>query len=353
MKRSIGIFVAVFATVMAGVFGVMGMATAPVSAATGSSALSIAPKKNYVVTPGQEINDTLRIRNIDKSKPLNLQLQVIDFTYTDDSGTPKLILDKDAPMKPWSLKPYLNVPHSVSIGPGETKTVDISLLMSKKQGAGSYYSAIIYSTGAGQGQGETSNIGLSASGVTLVFASIPGDVNENLVLQDFGAYTSKNQGNNGFVRFTMQKPHQLAYTLKNNGNVTESPVGSITYKYMFGKEQKITNVNPTGSLALIGQARTFVTCIKLHEEEKDSADKKCDNPTLWPGLYTMHLDLYYGQNGNNTREIVGNSYFWYLPWWFLVPFLIIVALLIIALWRLVSKVRRALYGPQTKAKRRK
>lgn len=348
MKRIIGIAVGAFTLAVSSVFV---LSSAPVSA-VGSSALSIAPKKNYVVTPGDTIEDTLRITNVDNTRPLSLQLSVIDFTYTDDTGTPKLIVDQDIPMKTWSLKPYIEVPESVTIQPGESETVDISLLMPEEQGAGSYYSAILYSTGSTSDGG---NVGLSASGTTLVFATVPGEVNQDLTLKNFGAYFGKSPDSDGYSKVSMQKPKEIAYTLENKGNVAESPVGSIIYKHMFGQEKKITDVNPNGSLALIGQSRTFVSCIELKELEEDdnSRARVCEDKFMWPGLYTMHLDLYYGQNGNNTREVVGSSYFWYLPWWFLVPVLLIVAIIIIFTWKFVAKVRGAMYGPKTTAKRRK
>src|SRR5690606_28207407 len=134
---------------------------------------SITPKKEYVIESGKDVKDELRIRNLDDTKPLELTLRVIDFTYTDDGGTPKLILDENAPQTSWSLRPYMTVENQVTIEPGATKTVPISVAIPKEVGAGSYYSAIIYAAGS-EGFTEASNVGLSASGVTLVFTTVPG-----------------------------------------------------------------------------------------------------------------------------------------------------------------------------------
>lgn len=320
------------------------------ASAQSSAALSIIPKKNYVIESGKSIDDTLTIRNLDTERELQLNLRVIDFTYTDDGGTPKLMLAEDAPQTTWSLKPFIEIPTSVVVPAGSSKTVDMSVSIPSTQGAGSYYSAIVYSSGAPDG----GNVGLSASGVTLAFVSVPGEVKENLVLEKFGAYhMASGTDKGGYVFMTAKKPWTIAYTLKNEGNVAESPVGSITLRNMFGQEQTINNINPNSSLALIGQSRTFTSCIKLTEEEVPFGEgttqsTSCSEPDLWPGLYTATLDMYYGQNGNNTKEINSTASFWYLPWWFVIAFLVALGAAAFFIWRLVRKIQGHKYATQRK-----
>lgn len=310
--------------------------------AESSASLSIEPKKNYVIEPGKSVDDKMTIRNLDSSAELKLTLRVVDFSYTDNGGTPKLMLDPDAPQTTWSLKPFLSAPESVSIPPSSSRTVDLKVSIPANQGAGSYYSAILYSSGASEG----GNVGLSASGVTLVFASVPGKVNENLTLKDFGAYRrSPSDKNPSFPFITMAEPDSIGYILQNNGNVAESPVGSFTLTSMFGQKTLITNVNPSGSLALIGQSRLFTTCIKLKTDDVklDGAAARsntCVDPGLWPGRYTIALDLFYGQNGNNTEEIVKTTSFWYLPGWFIALSVVVLGFIAYIVWRIVRAGRR-------------
>lgn len=311
------------------------------TASADSASLSIVPTKSYTVEPGKTIDDTLLIRNIDKTDSLNLTLRVIDFTYTDDSGTPKLYLGNNEPQTTWSLKSYLNVPETVTIPAGGSQTLDISLSIPSNVGAGSYYSAIVYSSGAAEG----GNVGLSASNVTLVFASVPGEVNEKLTLEKLGAYRqAKGDKKADYVYFTADKPDSIAYTLNNQGNVTESPVGSITIRDWFGNERVIDDVNPNGSLALIGQTRTYIACIKSKAQEAEINGEKihstaCVEPDLWPGFYTVKLDLFYGQNGNNTEEITGTASFWYLPWWFVIMVIVGLGVLFVVGWLVSDKIR--------------
>jgi len=347
-------------TVIAGlavlVFAASVLQAVPASAQS-SASLSIVPKKNYIIEPGKSAKDTLTVRNLDTERTLELTLRVVDFTYTDDGGTPKLLLAEDAPQTTWSLKPFLTIPKSVKIPPKSSKTLDMNVAIPANHGAGSYYSAILYSSGAPDG----GNVGLSASGVTLVFTSIPGEVNENLKLEKFGGYTQPTQNKKGgFYFITGDKPRTLAYTLKNEGNVTEAPVGSITLKNLFGQEQVINNVNPNSSLALIGQSRTFTACIKSESENLDfnggtTQTTACADSGLWPGYYNASLDLYYGQNGNRTQEITSSASFWYLPVWFVVSVLVILAAAAFGIWRLVEKIKGQKYASQRKklSRRRK
>ena len=337
MKRFNSFFIAAIALAVTAAF----VAPAFPVAAQSSASLSIVPKKNYIIEPGKSVNDRLIIRNLDDKAELVLTLRVVDFTYTDDGGTPKLMLDADAPQTTWSLKPFMKVPKTVKIPAKSSKSVDMSVDIPAGHGAGSYYSAIVYSSGTSEG----GNVGLNASGVTLAFVSIPGKVNEDLKLEKFGAYKlAVKDKKPSYTSFTMDEPQNMAYTLKNGGNVTEAPVGSITIKDIFGREQTITDVNPNQSLALIGQTRTYTACIKLKTEEVALGDSKvpskvCDSPKLWPGYYTASLNLLYGQNGNNTKEVNGTAYFWYMPLWFIIVLIVLVLAIAFGIWMIIRKVR--------------
>jgi len=317
------------------------------ASAVGSSGLSITPRKNYIIKPGETITDKLTIGNLDNTQDLDLSLRMIDFTFTDQSGTPKLSLAANAPQTPWSLKSFTTLPKTVIVPAGGSKTVNYSITIPKSQGAGSYYSAIMYQAGGANG----GNVALNASGVTLVFASVPGTVRENMALQKFGAYTSEDNGVTGGFTFiaTNGAPKMLAYALKNEGNVFESPAGNIVLKDMFGHQVGNITTNPSSSLALLGQTRLFTSCIKtvqqkIQLEGGTSKDTSCVNPGLKPGKYTASLDVFYGQNGNQTHEIAKVATFWYLPWWFLVLLVIILGALIGGGFWAKRKIQAAIKG---------
>jgi len=306
-----------------------------------SSSLSIAPKKTYLIEPGETEKDKLNIRNLDGTSDLTLYLRVIDFTYTDETGTPKLMLDTEAEPTTWSLRSYLKVPESVTVPKGKSTSVDMSVTMPKGIGAGSYYSAIVYSTSAPDATGK-GNVGLAASGTTLAFVTVPGEMNENMNFLKLGAYDSTAKK---YMYLATNEPQVIGYTLENKGNVAEAPVGSMTLKnLLFGFEYKVPQVNPNKSLALIGQTRTFEACVKTASQDPNfngdtNEGNQCVSAGLWPGLYSVNAELFYGQNGNLTKEMHKNAHFWYLPLWFIV--IVVLALLVAAfyIWRTVVALR--------------
>lgn len=352
MKQFKSVVLATFAIVAIGI--VPFLASLPTGAQS-SAALSIPPKKNYTLDPGRSVNDTLVVRNLDGERELNLSVRVVDFSFMDDGGAPELFLAEDAPQTTWSLKPFLTVPETVTIPPRESRTLDVNVSIPEGQGGGSFYSAIVYSTSSPDG----GNVGLSASGVTLMFTNISGDVDETMTLEKFGAYrTASRDREASYLRFTTVEPEMIAYTLKNEGNVTQSPVGSITLKNIFGGERVITNVNPNDSLALRGQTRTFTSCIKLKNEETafeggTVQTNACVPSGLWPGRYKATINLLYGQNGNETQEINGTAVFWYMPWWFIAVLLVVILAIAYGVWRIVRKVRGGSGKVALKNKRRR
>src|SRR6185369_8783169 len=96
----------------------------PASAVTtgGSAGLSITPRKNYIINPGQTVTDKLVIGNLDSKADLYLSLRMIDFTFTGQTGTPKLNLAQNVPPTPWSLESFTTLPKSVTVPAGSTKT---------------------------------------------------------------------------------------------------------------------------------------------------------------------------------------------------------------------------------------
>jgi hypothetical protein len=295
-----------------------------------SRGLGITPRRDITLEAGKSVTDELTISNLNSNDELSLSLQIIDFGAQDETGTPALRLDPNAVQTAWSLKPFIKAPQNVVIEPGKTKTIKYTVSIPAGQGAGSYYSAIRYSAeGADSGQ-----VAIGASGATLVFVTVPGKTKESLILQKFGAYDIKKDATNGSYRsfFVGSPPKELAYTVKNQGNVAEQPAGSILIKNMFGKQVKvIKDANPKASLALIDQTRRFQVCIDQPDDDKASAEAvDCKKVSLAPGRYTATLNVFYGINGNATQEIITTASFWYLPVWFLIVVTLVLLGLVVA-----------------------
>jgi hypothetical protein len=304
------------------VLGSFFIANAPVSAQ--SNGLGITPRINLTAKPGGLINDSLRINNLSNTQPLNLQVSLVDFRPANETGTPQLIQDPSVAPTPWSLKPYVSIPEFVTVPAGQSKSIPFTVKFPPSVGAGSYYSAIEYKAVGNQNQQKVT---VSASSATLMFVNVEGNASELLSLLDFGPIASPGGG----IKSSFAKaPSQFTYRLKNSGNLNESPAGSIVVKNMLGHVVAgIDNVNPKSELALIGQTRRFEVCYpkKLDQDSLVKATN-CQPLKITPGKYTAQLVLLYGQNGQPSRQIGANATFWYLPLWFILVVIIVLAVIV-------------------------
>lgn len=318
--------------------------------AADSNGLGITPRKDYVVQPGEKREDTLFVSNLSTTQSLRVRMEVLDFTPKDETGTPALQLNANAPQTPWSLKPFLTHPADVVIAPGKSANVPISIQIPEGQGAGSYYSAIRY---LAENAETKQKVNIAASSVSLIFVTVPGEAKEQLTLQQFGAFQPDGAGGGSFKSlFVSEQPLHLAYRITNGGNVAERPEGSIVVKNMFGKTvAQIERANPKSQLALISQTRRIELCMKSEVQNKtdpitgqQTQETVCKSLGLWPGRYTADLALFYGMNGSATQEINGSTSFWYLPWWFIIASIALVLLLALAIWLVYRRITRPRRG---------
>lgn len=312
-----------------------------------SNALAIQPRKDYNLRAGESVNDALTVTNRHNSEPLNLNLRVIDFTAQDESGSPLLMRDSTE-RTAWSIKNFIELPQQVTINPGETVRIPITISMPEGIGAGSYYSAIEY---AAVSPASDEQVNIAASGVSLIFVKVPGQAKQQLTFLQFGTFVPDQGGRSGSFRgiFFSEKPKVLAYRLRNDGNIAEQPNASIVVKSSGGKVlYTITDANPKDQLALRGQTRRFDACINPEDTIQTTTTGSdintvvCGDTSFGPGRYTAELTILYGENGNETREIAAKATFWVLPWWFIGLVVVGLAILvgvILYIKRRVSEVR--------------
>lgn len=309
-----------------------------------SNGLGVTPRKDYVVKPGETIKDNLFIGNLSKDQALKLKAQVVDFKAQDETGAPSLIQDPNQQTR-WSIKPFITFPQSIDVPAGQSAQIPISITVPSNQGAGSYYSAIKYEVTSGAG----GNVSVLASSASLIFVKVPGETKQLLKLEKFGTYVSKNEKEGTFKKlFSKNPPSEIAYRLKNDGNIAEQPAGSILIKDSFGKNVKvIEQINPKDSLVLLGQTRKFVICAESEKQKvkevtgSETEVEKCKPLNIKPGRYKMEMTLLYGENGTNTREINAKSAFWYLPAWFVIVVILGVALISFGAYTLYKKYFRS------------
>lgn len=316
------------------------------NASAASNSLGVNPRRDYTIKSGEKINDTLFVTNLSKTDDLVVDIQLIDFSAKDETGSPTLLLGQKEPAR-WSLKPYMTIAKNYTIAAGKSAEVPFTISIPANVGAGSYYSAVKYST---SGQESEDNVSLTSSSATLMFIRVPGEAKDILKLKDFGAFTPDASGNSGTYGslYAGSAPKYLSYRLTNEGNVAEQPTGSVQIKDMFGKQVKLfENANPGNNIVLIDQTRRINLCInedKINRKDAESGrnveEVKCNNSGLSPGRYTAQLAIIYGDNGSSSHELRDVASFWYLPIWFVILSIAVLAAVAGLIWYGIRKFTR-------------
>jgi hypothetical protein len=317
----------------------------PHQALAASNSIGVNPRRNYTIDPGGKVSDTLFVNNLSKTDDLTAHMEILDFKAQDQTGTPALLLKEDQPTK-WSLKPYISVPQQYNIPAGTSANVPFTIAVPKNVGAGSYYSAIRYSSTNPSSGGSVS---LSGSAITLVFVRVTGEAKSNLSLEKFGAFVPNQDFSDGAFQsvFGASKPKYVSYLVRNNGNIAEQPAGSIMIKDTFGTVYKfISDANPKKNLVLIGQTRRMDMCLnevktttKNPSTGANVETTDCKDPSMAPGRYTATIDLLYGDKNNSQGELKQTATFWYLPAWFLLLVALIAIAIGLGVWYLVSRIK--------------
>lgn len=304
------------------------------SVGASSNGLGVTPRRDYTIKAGSSVTDQLYVNNLSSTQALTVGVRLVDFGAADETGTPALNLSTNAPQTPWSLKPFMKVADGINVPAGKSAYIPFTITIPAGQGAGSYYSAVQY---VAENSASQNKVNVAASSATLLFVNVPGNATESMSLLQFGAFKPSADDQSGSFSsfFFGSQPREMAYRVRNNGNVAEQPVGSLLVKNAFGKQALLlTNVNPKQQLALRGQTRRFQICLNSSQQNIQSQDGQnttnqvCESPKLFPGRYTATLDVFYGLPGSSQQEIAATATFWYLPWWFLVGILIIIAAIV-------------------------
>jgi hypothetical protein len=134
---------------------------------------------------------------------------------------------------------------NVTVNPGETKQVDVTITVPKTAQAGGYFGAIRFAPAS---NGNARNVNLSASVASLILMTVPGPTTSQLNLTNFDVQQ------NGSVGSNFRTPDDLSLLLRfeNKGNIQEAPFGQIyvqkgkkvVYTYNFNQSDPKQTILP-------------------------------------------------------------------------------------------------------------
>lgn len=281
--------------------------------------LKIAPvRTDLTIEKGGSRQVSLFIENITAST-LTVSGFKNDFVASDDeSGEPRIILDEKESAPGNSFKTLVGALPTIRLVPNERREVRISLSVPKDAPAGGYYGAIRFAPGTGD---SDKNVSLTASVGTIFLIRVPGDIKEQLQVEDF---TAKHNNNTGSL--FNSGPISIVTRFKNFGNVHVLPFGKITVKDFSGKvidEIEINNTQPRGSV-LPNSVRKF---------EYELKEKKLF------GRYTAEGSFGYGSSG---ELIQAKKVFYVIPFKMIAAVIFGLAFIIFILPRLIRAYNRSI-----------
>jgi hypothetical protein len=268
------------------------------SSVTNSSGISaIPPRLEATINPDDVSTYTLKVRN-ESPNTRDIRVSVRDFIVTDNQGTPNFLDDLVQNINNrWSASSWIQVsPSQLTLKPGETKALTITIMPPANALPGGHYAAVIYTPDTFSLYNTTTGSSVQTNVGTLLYITVPGDINQNASVTSFSA-----------PKFSEFGPIDFNTTIKNSSDIHIQPVGAITVKNWFGRK--------TGQIPL-ENTNIFPYTTR---DFKNTLNKK------WLfGRYQADLKASYGSAGG---LIAATLFFWVIPWRLII--LIIAALVII------------------------
>lgn len=320
MKRLSRIILAAIATLSLVVIAAL-PAYAATASTTSGNGLKISPvRTDLTINPGTSKTITLFVQNV-TSTTTTFHAVVNDFVAgSGENGAPALILDPTQYAPTNSLKRDISVIPDITIAPGQTQPVKVTIAIPQGAPGGGYFGAVRFvpsSAAAGK-----QNVTLSASVGSLILVRVPGDIKDNLTIKSFDVRGNPNS-NTPSSFYTSNKSLFAIVRFSNQGNVQEQPFGKVLLKKGAHTLQttEINNTDPKGNV-LPDSIRRFSVPL--------------DKVGSW-GKYTVEGNFGYGTNG---QLLSASSTFYVVPVTFIVMGILVLVLVLAAIFGLPRAIRR-------------
>ena len=246
-------------------------------------------KVEVTLKPGQsKIVELLVTNRTGSDRIFNLTTE--DASGSQDPSTAVVLLGSDR--GPYSLREYLEVPHTrFQIKNNERARVPVTITIPGDAEPGGYYGSMLVDTIAVMGEddddGETAPQSAIVARIgTLFFITVPGDVEREGSLVDFGTIPKQS--------FFQSGPIQFGVLFENTGSIHLTPYAEVRIKNMFDEEVGYLTLDPWFVLPQALRLREFSW-----------------NRDMLFGQYTATVSLNRGYNDLIDEKSLT---FWVLPW---------------------------------------
>lgn len=264
--------------------------------------------ENLSADPGETITAQLKVRNEGESE-MALTAKFYDFIVTDQKGTPTFLLNESLKSENrWALSNWLSIsPTKFVIKPGETKALDLIVIVPEDALPGGHYAAVAYeSTDQGESEGSSSQIVPSVA--TLVYLNVNGDITEDALVRKIDV-----------PKFSEYGPININTEITNLSDTHIKPLGAIKIYNLFNRPSTVLNLE---------ELNIFPNGSRIYE---NTWNKK------WLfGRFKAELSAVYGTQGQLLTAFV---YFWVIPWKLILACLLLIGLTVLIVTYLRKKKR--------------
>lgn len=170
---------------------------------------------DLAIDKGLTSTGIIHLENFTKDT-LDIAVSLKNFTAQGEQGEIALSNEDNQ----YSLAKWINVnPTRVTLSPGEKRDFNFKITVPSSAEPGGHFGSIVFSTVPPKALNSTGAV-VSQSVGALFLVRVPGDVNENAILESFK--TGKSFYDHGPVGFVIR--------VKNNSTVHVKPIGVITIK---------------------------------------------------------------------------------------------------------------------------
>ncbi len=271
--------------------------TKPAFAQQNSLGLSAIPPRLEITTasPGDVITKEIKVRNESRTEKV-ITVSVEDFIVVDDVGTPVRVETENQNDNRWAAANWIQIsPTQIKLKPGETKALVLTLLVPENATPGGHYAMVLYNHNADTAITQT-GAAIETKVGSLVYVTIPGDINENAQVKEFST--------NKFFEYG---PVNFKTIITNLSDIHIAPAGSINIYNTFGlrsHQLKLSNTN-------------------IFPYTSREFDNTLDRKFMF-GYYRASLNAVYGPSGKPINATIS---FWVIPYKIVILVLIILVLL--------------------------
>lgn len=277
-----------------------------------AEALTLSPTQvDISADPGTTVSGQFLVTN-DEATPETYYTSAQNFDAQGDSGSPHF-LPGDTDLASW-----IKLDSSVTLAPGEQRTLPFTISIPSSATAGGHFAAIFLGTTAPQMNGATDEVSVGLKVGMLVLLHVTGTVAVSGGASGFNTSTGSH--------FYTTLPVDFMYSFTNTGGDRIEPQGTLTLTNALGMTSAEVPGNPTSGNVLPSSTRRFAITWGAASSTPQgffgAVNEEWHNFAF--GYYHANLVLAYGQ-GSTTNMSVG---LFVLPWHLLLVIFVGLAILI-------------------------